>query len=99
MQTYVGDPDSGAVILLKEDEGIRVCVSIKYLRVAALRLRRLRQLHSSESFMGLTLQKARSILKDLTHALGRARFEFRWYRIQRGSAVSQFRAHGQMVTP
>ena len=96
MQTYVGDPDSGAVILLKEDEGIRVCVSIKYLRVAALCLRRLLRLHPRESFMGPTLQKARSVLKNLTHALGLARFEFRWYSIQRGSAISQFRAHGQM---
>ena len=99
MQTCVGDSNSGAGILLKEVEGIRVCVSIKYFWVAALCLRRLLYLHSSESLMSLTLQKARSAVKDLTHALGLARPEFRWYGIQRRGATSQFRAHGQMERP
>ena len=92
----VCDSSAGAVILPKTKKGIRDCVSIDCPRVAALCLRRLLQLQPGESFMGLTPQKARSILKDLIHVLGLARFEFRWYSIRRGGATSQFRAHGQM---
>ena len=90
------DEKAGAVVLPKTKKGIRDCVSIECSRVAALCFRRVVRLQPGESFMGLTPQKARSVLKELLHVLNLQRFEFRWYSIRRGGATSQFRAHGQM---